>query len=89
MSNDIKTKRFYSTGFIPLSNDDSRKKQGLASQLITNSCIANNSNLLSFADGSDNSKFNELMYPINQTKLEYNLPPIPENAPCLRYLKYY
>ena len=94
MNDNIKTKRFYSTGFIPLSNDETRRKQGLSSQLITNTCIADNRNILSFINSDDpqnsnNSMLNEIMYPIRQTKVVYNLPTISENSSCLRYLREY
>tara|TARA_Y100000389_G_C17459622_1_gene520710 strand:+ start:749 stop:1033 length:285 start_codon:yes stop_codon:yes gene_type:complete len=94
MSDNIKTKRFYSTGFIPLSNDESRRKQGLSSQLVTNVCIADNRNILSFihpinSNSPNNSMLNEVMYPVTQPKVEYNLPIIPKNSSCLRFLTEY
>ena len=82
MSNDIKTKRFYNTGFIPLSNDNTRKKRGLDSQLITNSC----SSVMDNKSNVNISNINNLMYPVPPTKLTYGLSQIPTNSRCLKYL---
>jgi hypothetical protein len=77
--NNLKTKRFYCTGFIPLSNDKSREKQSLESQLITGTCFN-----LSRAQIINN--YSSLMYPIKLPKVEYNLPPINEDESCLEFL---
>ena len=85
---DIKDKKFYSTGFIPLSNDKSRIMQGLSSQLVSSSCVHNNnfySNIPQNPKDSAN-RINDLLYPINDVKIEYNLPPIDPKSSCLRYL---
>jgi hypothetical protein len=104
MSGSIKSKKFYSTGFIPLSNDETRKSQGLQSQLVSNLCVnkiygnslnslnnkkensLDNNNENSLDNNNDNSLDN-VMYPSSVVKLTYNLPVIPANSSCLRYLK--
>ena len=89
MNNSIKSKKFYTTGFIPLSNDETRQSQGLQSQLVTNSCVNEliNTSLDSLAAKHNEESLNNIMYPSKAVKLTYDLPKIPENATCLRYLR--
>ena len=88
MSNSIKSKKFYTTGFIPLSNDQTRKSQGLQSQLVSNSCVTElvHSSLDSLATKPNEESLNNIMYPSKAVKLNYDLPKVPKNASCLRYL---
>jgi|UniRef100_A0A6C0J230 hypothetical protein len=89
MNNSIKSKKFYSTGFIPLSNDQTRQSQGLRSQLISNSCVNElvDSSLGLVATKPNEESLNNIMYPSKAVKLTYDLPKIPKNSTCLRYLR--
>ena len=77
--NNLKTKRFYCTGFIPLSNDDSRTKQNLDSQLLTGTCF-------NLSRDQIINNYSSLMYPIKLPRAEYNLPSINEDKSCLEFL---
>lgn len=64
----------YNTGFIHPGATAVRIKQGLTPQIITNAC-------------ESNQQTQNDMYSAKQVKLDYGLPTIPDNCPCLDYIK--
>ena len=85
----------YNTGFL-LDDKELRIKQGLLPQGLSNNCYVNinqpikneyisrnieDNNLLK------NPYYNNVLFPIKQPFVNYGIPPIPYNCPCLRNMR--
>jgi hypothetical protein len=87
MSNYLVTSKYYNTGFIPPTAAALRIKQGLEPQDISNACAYTPPSFSATGKNTGASCNPGAMYPAKQTKLSYGLPQIPDNCPCLDYIK--
>lgn len=86
MSNYLVAPKLYKTGFLSSNANVLRIKQGLTPQDISNVCY--------IPSPSTNTSYDEIQreitqsdfHPAKQTQLDYRLPKIPNNCPCLDYL---
>ena len=90
MDNYFVPPKLYNTGFINTKANELRIKQGLAPQDISNACNYNsiNSNLHKYQKKQTqrDTIYQDRLYPAKQTQLDYGLPQIPDNCPCLDYM---
>lgn len=76
MSNYLLIPKNYNTGYLP-DNSYLRIIQGLDPQQIANTCAYINTSTYN----------NTTLKPAQQVQLKYNIPEIPNNCPCAKYLK--
>lgn len=77
--------KFFNTGYIPEDANIKREKQGISSQFISNTCVF----YMKKNNEMDLPSFNTLFYPVKATPLpDYDLKPISNNYPCVRYVQY-
>ncbi len=79
MSKYIKISPYYTAGYIPESDYQSRINQGLDPQDFANACVYNEQNQ------PVNKNMN--LYPAKQVQMSYGIPSIPNNCPCTDYIK--
>ena len=89
MNNYLIAPKLYNIGFITPNSATLRIKQGLIPQDISNAC-AYTSPLKIMNVGQLNKNGVSLqtgLYPAKQVQMSYNLPEIPDNCPCLDYIR--
>lgn len=89
MSNYLVAPKLYNTGFISPNAAALRIKQGLAPQDISNACAyipPPNSAYLGQTYPTK-ATYQTGLYPAKQVQMSYDLPEIPDNCPCLDYIR--
>jgi hypothetical protein len=87
MNNYLVAPKLYNTGFINPKANELRIKQGLAPQDVSNACDYNTFSELDKYQGTQPNEIHQKrLYPAKQTQLDYGLPQIPDNCPCLDYI---
>lgn len=85
MSNYLTPQKMFNVGFLPADSGNVRIKQGLMPQEISNDCVYT---VEQYGYGNLPKECNNKnMYPAKQAQMSYDLPKIPDNCPCLRYIK--
>ena len=93
----------YNTGFIPAKATPVRERQGLDSQLVSSACVGSpiTEQYVPYGGGSARrpQQYNyqsnlvnadmQKLYPITLAQIDYDLPPVPTDCPCLSYLHEY
>lgn len=94
MSNYLRATRLYNTGFIPGDATQIRLRQGLAPQDVTNACAyvpvetdgaVRALSTRGLPNGAVCNQKN--LYPAQQAQLSYGVPPVPDDCPCLDYIR--